>query len=590
MKITLLRLLSFMLTFGLVLCLPLLPPVGLLDLKLLDGQFSLQRAEFPDYDPGQVVLIGIDEETYRQLPEPFALWHAHLANVFRALALGKAKVVGLDFTFPERSFNSVIPGNDQKLLQGMLELRKVAPLVLGITIGQDGMVRKVHAPFLSIAGKQGQGYVLWRMDPDRVVRRFEPWLDGDKKTMPTLVGRMAEHLGKEAKAGLIDFGRHASLDYIPLQQVLKWQETQDLAALKEAFEGKAVFIGTVLPFEDRHYQPVNLTAWETNNKNFVPGVFIHIQALRNILGQGLIEPIPITWTLVLLFCFIPFWWLAGHELLALLLGLGGALALLLVQGFLLTQGTYMPAATLILGLWLLLSGRQLLELWLRLQEKHRLQAVFKGYVSPQVLEEILEGGLAPGVFGEKRRLCILFSDIRGFTSLGERLPPEQLVQLLNRYFEAMTQAIQSQGGTVDKYIGDGIMAFFGAPKPGKNLALQGFEAAKAKLRHLEELNKTLVADGLPKLQIGIGLHLGDAVVGNIGSSERNNYTAIGDAVNSASRLESLTKDLGYALLVSNEVAKALEGQAEFDDLGEKAIKGRSAMRVHGWPPKHESAS
>lgn len=584
MKIPLIRLLSFVLTFGLLLVLPFLPPVELLDLKALDWQFNLRRSKFPDYDPGQVVLIGIDEATYRSLPEPFALWHAHLADAFRALALGKAKVVGLDFTLPERSFNSVIPGNDQKLLQGMIELRKAAPLVLGITIGQDGLVRKVHPPFLSIAGKQGQGYVLWRMDPDRVVRRFEPWLDGKTQKMQTLVARMAELLGKEPRAGLIDYGSHATLDYIPLQQVLKWYETKDLKALKDAFEDKAVFLGTVLPFEDRHYQPVNLTAWETNNRNYVPGVFIHIQALRNIMGHGLIEPISIAWTMALLFCFIPLWWLISNEILALLLGLGGALIILMVQGLLLAQGTYIPAAALILGLWLLLAGRQLLELVLRLQEKHRLQAVFKGYVSPQVLEEILEGGLAPGVFGEKRRLCILFSDIRGFTTLGERLPPEQLVILLNRYFEAMTHAIQSQGGTVDKYIGDGIMAFFGAPKPGNNLAMQGFEAAKAKLSHLDTLNKALAADGLPELQIGIGLHLGDAVVGNIGSSERNNYTAIGDAVNSASRLESLTKGLGYPLLVSAEMVKALEKQVQFDDLGDQAIKGRSAMRIYGWPP------
>lgn len=584
MTTSLLRILGFVLASVVTLSLPLLPQTEILNLKLLDWQFNQQRSHFPDPDPGQVVLIGIDEGSYSRLPEPFALWHAHLGNVFSALALGKARVVGLDIALPERSFNSVMPGNDQKLLQGILDLRKLAPLVLGITIGQDGQARKIHAPFLSLAGKTGQGFVLWRMDPDRVVRRFEPWLDGDKKTMPSLVARMAEHLDKPAKSGFIDYGRNASLNYIPLQQVLDWYQNRDEAALRQAFDGKAVFLGTVLPFEDRHYQPVNLAAWEPDNKNFVPGVLLHVQAMRNILGKGLIEPVSRAWITILLLLLLPLWWLVQNEVWALGLAVAGSLSLLLAQGFLLMQGSYLPAATLMLGLWLLLGGRQLLELVLRFQEKRRLQAVFKGYVSPQVLEEILGGALAPGVFGEKRRLCIMFSDIRGFTSLGEKLPPEQLVLLLNRYFEAMTQAIQSHGGTVDKYIGDGIMAFFGAPKPGTNLAMQGFLAAKAKLEQLAELNKNLTAEGLPELRIGIGLHLGDAVVGNIGSSERNNYTAIGDAVNSASRLESLTKELGYPLLVSTEVAQALAGHVDFDDLGEKPIKGRSAMHLYGWRP------
>lgn len=592
------RMLGLILTALLVLALPLLPKIQLsqlelLDLKLLDRQFQLKRAWLPDPDPGQVALIGIDEGSYSRFAEPFALWHAHLGELFSALGQARPSVVGLDIALPERSFNSVMPGNDQKLIQGILNLRKAAPLVLGITIGQDGHPRKIHAPFLSVAGKEGQGYVLWPLGPDRIARHFQPWLDGDSTSLPSLVARMAEHLGKAAKPGLIDYGAYTQMHYSPMQQVLDWYQAGNEQALCQAFGGKAVFIGTVLPFEDRHYQPVNLAAWEADNRGFVPGVLIHVQAMRNILGTGLIEPIPGIWVEALLLLLLPLWWLGKEGGWApgwiMVLALGGTLGLLIIQAALLAKGSYLPVVAPILGLWLLLGGRQILELGLRYQEKRRLQAVFKGYVSPAVLDEILEGGLAPGVFGEKRRLCVMFSDIRGFTTMGEAMPPEQLVSLLNRYLEAMTQAIQSHGGTVDKYIGDGIMAFFGAPRPEANPAAKGFAAARAKLEHLAALNASLASEGQSQLKIGIGLHLGEAVVGNIGSNERNNYTAIGDVVNTASRLESLTKALGYPLLVSTEVTQALANQIQFDDLGEQAIKGHSAMRVHGWPCRQTTA-
>lgn len=583
------HILSLTLAGLLVLALPWLPQVQLSDLKLLDRQFQLKRAWFPDPDPGQVALIGIDEGSYSRFAEPFALWHAHLGELFSALGQARPSVVGLDIALPERSFNSVMPGNDQKLIQGILNLRKAAPLVLGITIGQDGHPRKIHAPFLSVVGKGGQGYVLWPLGPDRIARHFQPWPDGNTASLPSLVARMAEHLGRTTRPGLIDYAANSRLDYIPMQQVLNWYQARDEQALRQAFGGKAVFIGTVLPFEDRHYQPINLAVWEDHNRNFVPGVFIHIQAMRNILGKGLIEPVQGVWIEVLLLLMLPLWWLGRRGPWALGLALGGTLGLLIIQAALLAKGSHLPVVAPILGLWLLLGGRQALELALHYQEKRRLQAVFKGYVSPAVLDEILEGGLTPGVFGEKRRLCVMFSDIRGFTTMGEAMPPEQLVPLLNRYLDAMTQAIQSHGGTVDKYIGDGIMAFFGAPKPEANPALLGFSAARTKLERLEALNRSLASEGQPQLKIGIGLHLGDAVVGNIGSNERNNYTAIGDVVNSASRLESLTKELGYPLLVSTEVAMTLADQVAFDDLGTQAIKGRSAMRVHGWPCRQETA-
>jgi class 3 adenylate cyclase/CHASE2 domain-containing sensor protein len=583
------RKLGFGLLLLLLLLLPLLPGVRWLDLQLLDGQFQLRRQISPDSRDADVVLIGIDEQTYQRFPEPFALWHPYLGEMLQALAEARPRLVGLDLALPDRSFNRLVPGYDQKLLQGLLAMRQVAPVVLGITIDQQGNSRRVHAPFLSLVGEGGQAFVLWHLDPDRVARRFSPTLGetegGSNRALPTLVGRMAERLGLTAEPGLIDYAQGRALDYVPLQQVLDWHQQGDQQRLRQQFADKLVLLGTVLPFEDRHYQPVNLAAWEQDNNHFVPGVLLHAQALRNLLLDGLIQPLPQTLVYLLLFVLAWLWWAAQGLRCALLLAVLLGLVILLLQHGLLSQGHFLPAAQLLLGLALALFGRQLVELWMQTLERNRLKNVFKGYVSPPVLEEILSGRLEPGVSGKQQHACVMFSDIRNFTTLSEKMPPTQLLAFLNRYLGEMAAAIQNHDGTVDKFIGDGIMAIFGAPQPKANPARNALAAAVEKLERLQRLNQQFAAEGLPQLKIGIGLHLGEVVVGNIGSSERNDYTAIGDVVNTASRLEGLTKQVGYPMVVSEAVYQALAAEERFDALGEVALKGRSPMVIYGWPAR-----
>lgn len=172
-----------------------------------------------------------------------------------------------------------------------------------------------------------------------------------------------------------------------------------------------------------------------------------------------------------------------------------------------------------------------------------------------VLHEILAGRLRPGVGGERRRVCVLFSDIRDFTGRSEREPPERILALLNRYFEDMTAAVHAHNGTVDKFIGDGLMAFFSAPNPSA-----------------------------APVQIGIGLHAGDAIIGHVGSRERHEYTAIGDTVNIAARLEGLTKEAGFPIVCTQTVVEALCPDAGLLPLGQKPIKGHTPVAVFGWRP------
>jgi adenylate cyclase len=210
-------------------------------------------------------------------------------------------------------------------------------------------------------------------------------------------------------------------------------------------------------------------------------------------------------------------------------------------------------------------------------------------VSPRILEEILHSTPAPGLGGERFLLCVLFADIRGFTERAERIAPEAAVTLLNRFFSEATASVHGAGGTLDKFIGDGVMAFFGAPQRLDNPCEPAFRAARDMLERVDRLNLTLASEHEPPIVIGIGLHAGDAVVGNMGSRTRYNYTAIGDTVNVASRLEGLSKDIDYPLLCSAAVVERLEHRAGLVGLGAKAIRGHQPVEVYGWRPGSQSS-
>ncbi len=583
--------LGFVLLLLLLLLLPKTQQLQFWELSWLDWQFQWQRDHRPKTTDGKVVLIGIDEASYTRFPEPFALWHSHLADLFRGLAIAKPKVTGIDFALPDRSFNGVIPGSDQTLFLGIQTLRKASPLVLGITIEQDGRTRTVHLPFLSAAGgKNRQGFVLWKPDADQVVRRFEPDLGLSWKPVPTLVTTMAKILDRQLQPGLIDYSLGKRMDYIPFHQVVDWYRQGNQKRLRQAFADKVVFVGTVLPFEDRHFQPVNLAAWEEPKRNYVPGVLIHVQAMRTLLGTGFIQPLSNALIYGLLCLISLLWWLRLSPVQSALTGLAGGLVFALAAMVFLPHQYHVPTILFTSAFWITLGGRQLLEQARQLKEKQRLRSLFSGYVSPQVLQEILDGHLQPGVFGERRHICLMFSDIRNFTKLSEPMDPQLLVTFLNRYLGEMTSAIQGHQGTLDKFIGDGIMAFFGAPKPLEQPAMAAFQAAKEKLQRLDKLNTELKQEGTQPLAIGIGLHMGEAVVGHIGSEERVDYTAIGDVVNTASRLEGVTKEVGYPLVISATVYEILQNEDVFDDLGEVAIKGHTPVHVYGWPARNPSTT
>ena len=174
------------------------------------------------------------------------------------------------------------------------------------------------------------------------------------------------------------------------------------------------------------------------------------------------------------------------------------------------------------------------------------------YVSPAVLASVVDKyeDYLKAEIGSKEKVSILFADIRGFTSLSETLTAEKTVEMLNTYFSAMTEVIFSYHGTIDKFIGDAIMAFWGAPLPFKEHAKNAVMAAMKMHDKLSEVNQTLMEKGFDSVHIGIGINTGEVILGNIGSDRKLDYTVIGDNVNLASRLEGLTKQYGCGIIIS----------------------------------------
>ena len=561
-------------------------PGAWLDDKLLDAQMRALKRYFPEPVGKDVVVVGIDDVDVHQFPEPMTLWHQHWDEFLRAVSEGHAAAVGLDVALPERSFEALVPGYDHALMSGILVARKTMPTVLALTLDAQGNVRLIDRKLLLVAGADGTGLALFPHDVDGVVRRFDERLADNGASVPTLVGQLARGLGLKPQPGLIDFSMGADFDYLPLRTVLGWSRANDTVSLRHHFEGRPVILGSVLPSLDRAPQPINLATWE-DKAGIPPGVLLQAQALRSLLNGGLVRPAP-EWVLLILIIAGALWWFAGLKpILATGVLFLWVSAMFAASTWLFRHGSYVPLSGSLAAALLGLSGRAGMDAALKLRERRLLQRAFSASVSPSVMREILAGTLLPQLGGERKFLCVLFSDIRGFTTRSESMSPEAAISLLNRYFERVVDLVHAEGGAVVNFMGDGIMAIFGAPKPLANPCAAGFAVAKAMQREVANFNEVIALEGLAPIEIGVGLHAGDAVIGNMGAASRNDYTAIGDVPNVASRVEGLTKTVGYGVVCTDTVAQALgRGEAlvpeDLIPLGPQAIKGHTPVNVYGW--------
>jgi adenylate cyclase len=345
-----------------------------------------------------------------------------------------------------------------------------------------------------------------------------------------------------------------------------------------ALKGKAVLVGVILLGEyDQIVTPLeHLTA----------GVYSHATLLSNVLsGHSLTRGWSFTW-LEVLFLFASAV-LYGLWFPRLQMGMKLAVVVVVVGGWFLAaqlafnQGHVLATLLPCVGSALSAQAVFLVGYFTTDREKGRLKGAFSHYLSGPVMEHVLAHPEDLALGGQKKELTVLFSDIRGFTTLAERMAPEALVKFINSYLTPMTEIVLDEAGTLDKYIGDAVMAFWGAPVDQEDHALRACRTALRFVEKMASLRATWRAQGLPEFDIGVGINSGPMIVGNMGSDVRFDYTVMGDAVNLGSRLEGTNKDYGTRLMISEATFEAAKGQITARRLGAVRVKGkRKPVRIY----------
>jgi len=574
-----------------------IPLLDILESKTYDIRLRAQRVS----PPRAVAIAAIDEASLAKLGRwPWS--RATLAKLVDRLDEAGAKAIGLDVFFPEpesaeadeQLARAVGAGRKVVLSTVFLvdreEARHLGPERLeeakrAIAVHAIGNVERIGSALeqfsmtppqgviVNIPGLQRSaayaGHINILPDPDGTVRRVPLVYRYDGRYFPSFDVQAARAFlgGKELVLHIASYGiqgiqigdryiatdeegrllvryrgRAGTFATVPIADIL------DGRANAELLRDRVVLIGpTAQGIGDIRVTPYSAA---------FPGVELRASVIENLLeGNVLQRPdwmSMVDLTAIVLLGLVLTWLLprmgvSGGAMLAL----GVLTAFLVLANYLFTaQGLWLNVVYPSILVALAFASATLVRYFSTESEKRHIKTAFQFYVPPAVVEEIAAdvGKLRLG--GEKRNLTVLFSDIRGFTSMSEALAPEELVKLLNVYFTEMTEKVFDHKGSLDKYIGDAIMAVYGAPIAAAEHPHLACRTALDMIRALDVLRAQWLRDGLPDIGIGIGINTGPMIVGNMGSVSRFNYTVVGDAVNLASRIESLNKTYGTSILLS----------------------------------------
>lgn len=545
-----LRVLATLALLALMHLLPAWAPLQRLEYDLLS---SLSAPVPPDVG---VIVVGVDEPSLAQLNQSPPLPRRLHAQLIDALSAAGAAALGVDMLFGAPQ----TPQDDAALAQA---LHGPMPVVLAsaeVTV-QSSQVARYRQVVPSVFSQVRHGNVALELDDDGVLRRAPVRDDAFWRVLALSAGRNATV--PPPGALLRYYAPEVPLPYAHYTQALDPASSLPAGAL----QARLVILGQNTPVGgiDQFATPQRVLGGGTQS-----GVFMHATALINGLAGDWVVPVhPAAPLLQAALALALIAWVTRRWSGWLAAGLTVALSLLAVLGALgaYLAGIWWSALPTLAALGLHLNVGAAGSYWRERRRREQLRADFARYVPPAVVDALAAVGSKPATQGERRVLTLLFSDLAGFTAASEQLPPEAVAQALNAYFSRMTHTVHAHGGTLDKFIGDAVMAFWNAPLPEPAHAARALACAQAMQNDMDTLRQAWQGTPFAGLQLRIGLHTGEAAVGHLGSHERFTYTAVGDAVNTAARLEGANKIFGTHILLSDAVRQALpENTPERDQL------------------------
>jgi adenylate cyclase len=536
-----------------------------------------------------ITIVSIDEPSFIQLGEQWPWSRTLHARLVDKLYAEGASVIAFDVMFPERSDEAA----DKAFAQAIENTFGAVVLAADNSYHETAMVRQwlridPLAEFTLAGAVTGLASV--NLDSDGVVRQFPLQEDAFWRqvirTLMSMQPGLIEEPGVPFGALINHIGPAHTFPHVSYYQVLNG----DPSIPPGFFKDQIIIVGRDLRsnLEDGSSQAdMFSTPFVLENGRLTAGVEIHATMVENaLMGQPVVRAshwqnalLLSVLLLLALPCFA--WWhvlRSGLLLIGLLGGLGGLSVWLLQQ-----QQLWLSVSHVLIALLVFYVGMAASYYLVERRRAQGIKSAFSKYVSADVVEQMIGSKDALRLGGERKELSILFSDLAGFTSLSEALSPEEVAYLMNRYLTEMTRVIHQHNGTVDKFIGDAVMAFWGAPIDDACHALHAAQTALAMQQALAGLQEELALPAVGPLRMRIGVHSGPVVVGNMGSEERFDYTVLGDTVNLASRLEGVNKYYGTDILLSENTVAGMGDEIGVRPVDRVKVKGK-AKAVHVYTP------
>ncbi len=618
------------------------PTFRSVELDFRDYLFEL-RGPLP-VDDSPIVLVAISEEADFEIPQKYPWPTSVYAKLVENLNRAGAKVIVFDVIFdqPDRfdlrndtlfaeamaKYGNVILAGDfqETKVSNSLQLERIFPRELfqdynpnpvglvDVDVDLDGAVRSYSL------GKIVNGQSFYKLGLEALIR----YQDMPRDSVPELTPSEEDYrlgryrIQKEAANSFI-INYYGSEEHFPVYgvdavvddpqyttrmeeeagfEVNEFEDPEFQSGLiyEEVFKDKIVIIGATMPvlrdFYDTPLPRIEVSSTGAVEKLPRPGYEIHAHAIQTILDGNYISRQSGLNAVMIMALFGLIIVLVNRQLdarwgfliMALLMA---GYTWVVIQAFL-SFNLFLNLSSVILILFLGQVGTVGYQYFVEEKEKRRIQGMFSSYVSPKLVEQMIESGTDPQLGGDETYMTAFFSDIESFSTFSEQLEAKQLVQLINEYLTSMTNILTGQGGTLDKYIGDAIVAFFGAPVPFKDHALKACVSSQLMQKELVRLREKWAKDGWPDIVANMknrmGMNTGEMVTGNMGSTRRFNYTMMGDNVNLAARCESGAKQFGVYTMVTESTKEEAEKYGDdcvFRLLDYIIVKGRTQpVRVY----------